>query len=153
PIANRNRAETERLIGFFVNTLGLRVSLAGNPSFRLLLRRVKEVCLGAYGHQDVPFERLIEEIAPERTLSDKPLFQVMMVLQNAPVEALELPGLKLSQIEVGNRTAKFDLTLLLEEERDYLNGRLEYNADLFDEMTIQRMARHLQTVLEEIVAD
>jgi len=114
---------------------------------------VKEVCLGAYGHQDVPFERLVEEIAPERTLSHTPLFQVMMVLQNAPVETLELPGLKLSQIEVGNRTAKFDLTLLLEEERDYLNGWLEYNADLFDEMTIQRMARHLQTVLKEISAD
>ncbi|HMG76892.1 MAG TPA: amino acid adenylation domain-containing protein, partial [Pyrinomonadaceae bacterium] len=153
PIANRNRAETEGLIGFFVNTLALRVKLSGNPTYQELLGRVREVCLGAYAHQDVPFEKIVEELQPERELSHTPVFQVMMILQNAPVAGLKLPGLKLSQIERENTTAKFDLTLSLSEEGKEVGGWLEYNADLFDEATVARMAGHFKTLVADIVAD
>ena len=110
PIANRNRSETEGLIGFFVNTLVLRGDVRGNPSFRELLRRVRETALSAYAHQDLPFEKLVEELQPERDMSRSPLFQVMFVLQNAPGEALELEGLSLSRVESAVETAKFELT-------------------------------------------
>ena len=115
PIANRNRSETEGLIGFFVNTLVLRGDVRGNPSFRELLRRVRETALGAYAHQDLPFEKLVEELQPERDMSRSPLFQVMFVLQNAPGEALELEGLSLSGVESAGETAKFELMLALAE--------------------------------------
>ncbi len=153
PIANRIRAELENLIGFFANTLALRVSLAGNPTFNELLTRVKEVALEAYAHQELPFEKLVEDLQPKREMSHSPLFQVMMVLQNAPRTKLQLPGLTLSSLEVNNRTSKFNLTLLLEQEDDCLRGLFEYNADLFDELTIQRMAGHFQTLLAGIVAN
>ena len=152
-IANRNRTEIEGLIGFFVNTLVLRTSLAGNPSFEELLKRVREVALGAYAHQDLPFELLVEQLQPQRDLSYTPLFQVMFVLQNAPMSALELPGLTLTPLESNSDSAKFDLTLQMTETEEGLVGSLEYNTDLFEENTIHRMAGHLQTLLEGVVAN
>jgi amino acid adenylation domain-containing protein/non-ribosomal peptide synthase protein (TIGR01720 family) len=153
PIANRNRAEIEGLIGFFVNTLVLRTNLAGNPSFEELLKRVREVALGAYAHQDLPFELLVEQLQPQRDLSHTPLFQVMFVLQNAPMSVLELPGLTLSPVDSDSNTAKFDLTLSITETESGLVGNLEYNTDLFQENSIQRMAAHLQTLLSSIVVN
>jgi amino acid adenylation domain-containing protein len=153
PVANRNRVEIEELIGFFVNTLVLRTDLSGNPTFRQLLGRVSEECLGAYAHQDLPFEKLVEELQPERTLSHSPLFQVMFILQNTPRSALELSGLTLNPLEVDSGAAKFDLTLSMVEETEGLHGELEYDTDLFDAATIERMAGHFHTVLEGIVAD
>jgi amino acid adenylation domain-containing protein len=152
PIANRNRQEIEPLIGFFVNTLVLRTDLSGNPTFRELLGRVREIALGAYDHQDLPFERLVEALQPERNLSHAPLFQVMLVLQNAPQPPLELPGLTLSQMEIERGTAKFDLTLSVEETGQGLTGKLEYNTDLFEPTIIARMVGHFQTLLAGIVA-
>ena len=153
PIANRNRAEIEGLIGFFVNTLVLRTNLASNPTFGELLIRVREVALGAYAHQDLPFEKLVDELQPQRSLSYTPLFQVMFALQNAPMSALELPGLSLSLLASESDSTKFDLTLLMTETAQGLVGNLEYNTDLFELSTISRMAEHLQTLLFGIVAD
>ncbi len=153
PIANRNRAEIEGLIGLFVNTLVLRTNLAENPSFCELLDRVREVALGAYAHQDMPFEQLVEILQPERNLSHQPLFQVMFVLQNAPMSSGEFLGLTLTPLEVETATAKFDLTLSLEDTEQGLSGSLEYNTDLFDAATIARMCGHLQTLLLAIVTN
>ncbi|HHH40712.1 MAG TPA: non-ribosomal peptide synthetase, partial [Chloroflexi bacterium] len=153
PIANRNRAEVEGLIGFFVNTLVISTDLSGNPTFRELLQRVREVALGAYAHQDLPFEMLVDALQPERDLSRSPLFQVMFVLQNAPTATLELPGLTMRLLETDSGTAKFDLTLFVEETEEELRGSLEYNTDLFDGATIGRMLGHYRTLLEAIVAD
>ena len=153
PIANRNRAEIEGLIGFFVNTLVMRTDLSGDPSFREVLKRVREVTLGAYTHQDLPFEMLVEALQPERDLSHTPLFQVMFVLNNAPEKALELSGLHLSPLDVDRGTATFDLTLSLTERPEGLDGYIEYNTNLFDAATIERLVGHFQTLLEGIVAD
>ena len=153
PIANRNRAEIEGLIGFFVNTLVLRSNLSGIPSFRELLGRVREVALGAYAHQDMPFEMLVEELQPERDMSYNPLFQVMFVLQNAPMPDWEFSGLTLSSLAVDSKTAKFDLSLSLTETEQGLIGVFGYNRDLFDEATIARTVGHLQILLEGVVAD
>jgi len=153
PIANRNRAEIEGLIGFFVNTLVLRTDLSGNPSFVDLLSRVREVALGANAHQDLPFEQLVEELQPRRDLSHTPLFQVMFVLQNAPIPSLEFKGLNLTPLVVESSTAKFDLTLSLENTLQGLIGSWEYNTDLFDAATIASMAGHFQTLLEGIIVD
>ncbi|HEX8348925.1 MAG TPA: condensation domain-containing protein, partial [Hymenobacter sp.] len=153
PIANRNRSETEELIGFFVNTLVLRTDLSENPSFQELLGRVREVTLGAYAHQDLPFEQLVEALQPERNLSHPPLFQVMFVLENAPMPTLELPDLTISSLERKTSTAKFDLTMSMEDTEQGLVGSLEYNTDLFDAGTISRMLEHFQTLLEGIVAN
>jgi len=153
PIAGRNRTEIEGLIGFFVNTLLLRTDLSSDPSFRELLGRVRKVALEAYDHQDLPFEKLVEELQPERNLSHSPLFQVMFVLQNAPMTALRLRGLTVNSLKVDSETAKFDLTLSMVEEVDSLRGIIEYNTDLFDGATIHRMVGHFQTLLESIVAD
>jgi amino acid adenylation domain-containing protein len=153
PVANRNRAETEGLIGFFVNTLVLRTDLSGNPTFRELLGRVRAVALGAYAHQDLPFEQLVGALQPERDLSRSPLFQVLFVLQNAPLPALRLGQLTLSPVEVEGGTAKFDLTLSLMDTGQGLEGALEYNTDLFDAATVARMAEHFQTLLAGIAAD
>jgi amino acid adenylation domain-containing protein len=153
PIANRNRKQIESLIGFFVNTLVIKTDLKGNPDFLELLLRIKEETLQAYAHQDVPFERIVEEIQPERNLSHHPLFQVMFVLQNAPMGKLELPQLQLTPWQIEQVTAKFDLTLLMTETEQGIQGRWEYRTDLFDVATINRMVGHLQTLLECIVAN
>ncbi|MCL5995880.1 MAG: amino acid adenylation domain-containing protein, partial [Chloroflexi bacterium] len=153
PIANRDRAEIEDLIGFFVNTLVLRTDLSGNPSFRELLAQVREVTLGAYAHQDVPFEMLVDLLQPERNLNLTPLFQVMFVLQNTPVQILQLPNTTLSHIEVENGQATYDLTLTMVEDAGNIQGIFEYNTDLFDAATISRMAQHMQILLEGIVAN
>ncbi|MGL5076750.1 MAG: non-ribosomal peptide synthetase, partial [Waterburya sp.] len=151
PIANRNRAEIEDLIGFFVNTLVLRTNLEGNPSFPELLQRVKQVTLGAYSHQDLPFEQLVEELKPKRHLNRNPLFDVMFALQNAPEEELTLPGLTLSPIDEANQTAKFDLSLDLFETASGLEGVFEYSTDLFEANTIKRLVGHWQVLLEAII--
>jgi amino acid adenylation domain-containing protein/non-ribosomal peptide synthase protein (TIGR01720 family) len=151
-IANRNRQEIEPLIGFFVNTLALRTDLSGNPTFRALLDRVRQVTLDAYAHQDLPFERLVDELQPERNLSHSPLFQVTLVLQNAPLSPLQLPGLSVAPVDIENVTSAFDLTLFLGETAQGIAGRVEYNTDLFDQTTIARLVKHYQTLLEGIVA-
>jgi amino acid adenylation domain-containing protein/non-ribosomal peptide synthase protein (TIGR01720 family) len=153
PIAGRNRTEIEGLIGFFVNTLVLRTDLSGDPSFRELLRRVRRVALEAYAHQDLPFEKLVEELQPERNLSHSPLFQVMFVLQNAPMTDLRLTGLTARPLKVDIEAAKFDLALSIVEELGSLRGVIEYNTDLFDGATIHRMIGHFQTLLENIVTE
>jgi acyl carrier protein len=153
PIANRTRAELEGLIGFFVNTLVLRTNLGGDPSLRELLRRVQKVCLDAYMHQDLPFERLVQEVEPERDLGREPLFQVMFALQNTPLPEITLPGgLTLAPMSLDNRTAKFDLTWFFWETERGLFGMLEYNTDLFDRETIAWMASEYRALLERIAA-
>ena len=152
PIANRNRSEIEGLIGFFINTLVLRSNLAGNPTFKQLLAQVREVTLGAYAHQDLPFEQLVEELQPERDLSHSSLFQVMFILQNAPTETLHLPNLTLNPLTVESKTANFDLTLSMVETEAGLKGGIEYNTDLFNADRITRMLGHLQTLLAGIIA-
>ncbi|HEX8179495.1 MAG TPA: amino acid adenylation domain-containing protein, partial [Pyrinomonadaceae bacterium] len=152
PIANRRRSELEDLIGFFVNTLALRTDLAGRPTFRELLARVREVTLGAYAHQDVPFEKLVEELQPVRDLSRNPLFQVMFALQNAPMEPLGLAGLTLSPQEFDIGATRFDLECHFWEQPDGLRGFMAYSTDLFDEETVLRLAGHFTTLLESAVA-
>jgi len=152
PIANRTRVETEGLIGPFFNNLILRTDLSGDPTFRELLERVRETTLGAYAHQDLPFEKLVEELQPERSLSHTPLFQVMFTLLNAPTSALELPGLILCPVEVSTGTSKYDLVLDMIEEKEGLQGRLYYSTDLFDATTVGRMMGHFETLLQGILA-
>jgi amino acid adenylation domain-containing protein len=150
-IAGRNNAEVEPLIGFFVNALVLRTDLSGNPSFRHLLHKVKEVCLGAYAHQDVPFEKLVEELQPERSLGYQPLFQVVFQLHNGPGEAMRLADHVCSQFRhAAADTAKFDLNLGLTPTPQGLAGSITYSADLFDHASIQRMAEHFQLLLDSI---
>ncbi|XYI03830.1 non-ribosomal peptide synthase/polyketide synthase [Sorangium sp. So ce1128] len=153
PIAGRTAAETEGLIGFFVNTLVLRTDLSGEPSFVDLLRRVRDVTLGAYAHQHVPFERLVEALSPERDLSRSPLFQVMFALQNAPLPDLALGDVALRPLQIAGTTSKFELTLVLGEDDGRLAGAIEYNTDLFDAATIERLSAHLVTLLESAVSD
>ena len=153
-IANRNRVELEPLIGFFVNTLALRTNLQQNPTFQALLAQVRQVTLDAYTHQDLPFEKLVEELQVERTLSHSPLFQVMFVLQNAPRDKYELPGgLSMTTVQAEWSVGKFDLTLNLSETETELRGFLAYNFDLFDATTIARMVKHFQTLLEGVVVN
>ena len=153
PIAGRNRVETEGLIGFFVNTLVMRTDLSGNPTMRELIRRVREVTLGAYAHQELPFEKLVDELQVERSLSYMPLFQVVFQLQNAGQDLLELPGLSLSAAGETSGIAKFDLTLTMSESGEVISGALAYNTDLFDETTVTRMLMHFQMLLESISAN
>jgi amino acid adenylation domain-containing protein len=153
PTANRDRAEFEKLIGFFINTLVLRADLTGTPSFEQLLGRVRRVALAGFAHQVLPFEKVVFELQPERDLSSSPLFQVMFTLQNTPAEALVLPGLELRPFGTGIGTAKFDLTLNMVERPDGLAGSLEHNTDLFDRSTIDRMLGHFRSLLEQVVAD
>ncbi|HBZ82358.1 non-ribosomal peptide synthase/polyketide synthase [Brevibacillus parabrevis] len=153
PVAGRNRQETEKLIGFFVNTLALRTSLSGDLPFTELLARVRETALAAYAHQDVPFEKLVDELQLERSLSYSQLFQVMFVLQNFPLEDVETAGLHVAPVDTESHltTSKFDLTLTMREKEDTLVAAFEYSTDLFDRTTIERMAEHLQHLLASIV--
>ena len=153
PIANRNRLEIEGLIGCFVNALVLRTDLSGNPSFRELLRRVQKVCLGAYSHQDLPFDRLVEELQVKRNLNRNPLFQVMFVQQNASLRTVEQSGLTLSPVEADSETAHFDLTLQIADTDQGLTVALVYNTDLFEADTITRMLENFQTLLQAVAAD
>ncbi len=155
PIANRNQSEVESLIGFFLNTLVFRNDLSGNPSFRELLIRVKEVAMEAYGHQELPFEILVEHLQPQRNLSHTPLFQVMFTLQSSSsdMQNLSLGDVKINLMEISNVTAKFDLSLNMEESKDCLKGFFEYNTDLFDDETIYRMVIHFENLLESIVSN
>ncbi|MEW6367293.1 MAG: amino acid adenylation domain-containing protein [Acidobacteriota bacterium] len=153
PISNRTRVETEPLIGFFANTLALRTDMDRDPSFRELLGRVREIALGAYAHQDLPFEKLVEELHPDRDMSHTPLFQVMFVLQNATQVPRELSGLALELLDVDTGTAKFDLTLSMAENERVIDANFEYNTDLFEHATIERMADNFRVLLSGIVAD
>jgi amino acid adenylation domain-containing protein len=153
PIAGRTRAELEPLIGCFVNALVLRSNLSGDSTFRELLRRVRQTCLEAYAHQDLPFERLVEAMQPARDPSRTPLFQVMLVLQDAPTRPFRLGELTLAPTAIDSGTSKFDLTLYLEEVDRGLRGTIEYSTDLFDAATIARLAGHFQMLLEGAVAD
>ncbi|HEX9939684.1 MAG TPA: amino acid adenylation domain-containing protein, partial [Longimicrobium sp.] len=152
-IAGRTRREVEELIGFFVNTLVLRTDLSGDPSFRETLRRVREATLGAYKNQEVPFEKLVAELQPERSLSHSPLFQVMFTLQNIGGGGGALPGLKVEGLGAAMESAKFDLSLTLAATSQGLRGSLNYSTDLFDRATIERMRGHLARVLEQVAAD
>ncbi|MER5618330.1 amino acid adenylation domain-containing protein [Streptomyces sp. NPDC002215] len=149
PIAGRNRAEIEDMVGFFVNTLVMRTDLSGDPTFTELIDRVKDTALGAYDHQDLPFERLVEELAPQRDLSRNPLFQTMFVLQNTPDnQSWELPGLSVRQLDVAAQESKFDFTFYATEADDGgLDGTIVYSTDLFDEATMVRLAGHFETLL------
>jgi amino acid adenylation domain-containing protein len=150
-VANlRNRQELEGMIGYFLNTLVVRTDLSGNPTFKELLARVREVTIGAYTHQELPFQKLVEEIQPERNLSYNPLFQVVFVLE--PPLA-EMDGWRISQLDIDTGTAKFDLNLELDERPSGIIGRIEYNTDLFEASTISRTIGHFQTLLEGIVSN
>ena len=151
PIANRNRTDIEGLVGFFVNTLVLRSKLSPEITFRNLLAQVRETTLGAYGHQDVPFEKLVEELQPERSLSRQPLFQVLFTLQSS--EGITLDGLESGWMSTKRETAKFDLSLFMGELENGLSSWLSYNSDLFDQATVARMLKHFYTLLEEIAAN
>jgi amino acid adenylation domain-containing protein len=153
PIAGRTRREVEPLIGCFVNTLVLRTDLSGDPSFRELLRRVREVTLGAFDHQDVPFEKLVADLQPERSLSHAPIFQSLFVLQEAGESRGELPGVTVRGVDMDIDTTKFDLSLNLTVTPRGLAGGLIYGTDLFEQTTIQRMAARLRRVIEDVAAD
>jgi amino acid adenylation domain-containing protein len=151
PIANRNCTEIEQLVGFFVNTLVLRARFSGNPAFRDFLQQVRRTAVEAYAHQDLPFERLVDEIKPERALSHHPVFQALFVLQNAPRSHFALPNLELSLVPTEIVTAKFDLGMSLTESDEGIHGMMEYNSDLLDATTIERMVRHYGTLLASVV--
>ncbi|MFD2168535.1 amino acid adenylation domain-containing protein [Tumebacillus lipolyticus] len=151
PVAGRHRGETENLIGFFVNTLVMRTQLSGEMSFVDLLQQVRDVSLRAFANQDLPFDRLVEELVLERDLSSSPLFQVLFVLQNAFYETVQFPDIQSEEFFVDTSTAKFDLTLQMHEAEQGLVASLEYSTDLFDRATILRMIVHLQNLFQSIV--
>jgi amino acid adenylation domain-containing protein/non-ribosomal peptide synthase protein (TIGR01720 family) len=153
PVANRNRAEIEGLIGFFVNTLVLRSNISSDQSFRQLLAGVKRTALEAYEHQDLPFETLVDELRLERNQSHTPLFQVMFTLQELTGRSLTFPGLTITPLDLDTGTSKFDIILTMGQRGDLFKGGLEYNTDLFDASTIQRMAEHYQMLLNSIIAN
>lgn len=153
PVANRNRTELEPLIGFFVNTLVLRTDLSGDPSFRELLGRVRDVTLGAFAHQDVPFEKLVEELQPERDTSRTPLFQVMFSLQNAPLPPMRMGDVEISLLDDETEVSPFDLSFDVMERADGLLCTAEYNTDLFDSATVRRMLNHFAVLLDAAVND
>jgi len=161
PTAGRNRVETEKLIGCFINNLVLRSDVSGDPSYRELLRRVRQTSLEAMAHQDLPFEKLVEELQPRRALDHHPIYQVMFVLQNVPRSRAKLPGLTLTPVRLDSGIARFDLSLCMGQPADdaaisvgsIQSNTIEYNTDLFDDATIERMIGHFQTLLTGIVAD
>ena len=151
PVAGRSRREFEKLIGFFLNTLVLRLDLSGNPTFAEVIRRVREVCLGALSHQELPFEKLVEELHPARNLGHNPLFQVSFAFQNTPRVSPQLSTIKVDDLEVETGIARFDLHLFMEEMDGLLKGYCDYDANLFDAETIERLLGHFQTLLEGVV--
>lgn len=151
PVAGRERPETRGLIGFFINTLVLRTDLSGNPNFREVLQRVRAVASGAYAHQDLPFDKLVEELQPERNLSYNPLFQVMFILQNAPIPTVEIPGVSFSPQEVDMGTSKFDLKVSIWDDPAGFKGSFEYQTDLFNPETIAQMVEDYESVLHQVV--
>jgi amino acid adenylation domain-containing protein len=153
PVAGRNRTEFETLIGFFLNMLVLRTDLSGNPTFRDLLTRVRKICLGALNHQELPFERLVQELHPERDLSRNPLFRVTFAFQNTPKRPMRFGTLIVSELEVETGIARFDLHLFLQEEGNLLRGHMDYSTDLFDGETVARLINHFQNLLEGIVSN
>ncbi|MEM6403793.1 MAG: amino acid adenylation domain-containing protein, partial [Cyanobacteria bacterium P01_D01_bin.116] len=153
PIANRNQREIEPLIGFFVNTLVLRTQFEENISFAELLKTVRQTAIEAYAHQDLPFEQLVKELQPQRSLSHNPLFQVMFALQNTDMGAIDFPELTSTKLEMESVVSKFDLFLSMNETSTGLKGEWEYNSDLFDEATINRWIEHFQVLLEGIIAN
>lgn len=152
PMAGRNRPEVEGLIGFFINALVLRSDLSGDPDFNELVSRVKNVCLDAYTHQDIPFEKLVEKLQAGRDLSRNPIFQVALVLQNTPEDYLQLPNVNVTEMELPQVTSKFDLTLSLREYADGITGTLNYNSDLFERPTVERMMDHFRVLLESAIS-
>jgi hypothetical protein len=151
-VANRNRTEIEGLIGFFVNLLPLRTDLGGNPTFEELLGRIREVTLGAYTHQDLPFGKLVGTLQSARSLGHQPVVQVLFVLQNTPISTLDLPRLKVSSVELSDEVSRFDLGLFVEESEEDLTGSWKYRVDLFDVTTIAHMSTSFTTLLDSIVA-
>jgi hypothetical protein len=152
-MASRSRVELEGLIGFFVNLLVIRSDVSGNPSYRQLLHTVRNKTLEAYAHQDVPFDKLVEELQPERHLNDTPLFQVLFVFQNTPSESIGIPDLMIHPIHVPVTTSKFDLALFVTEGEDRINLNWQFKTELFAPGTIRRMASHFETLLESIVSN
>jgi len=153
PVANRDQVELEKLIGFFINTLVLRGDLAGNPSFRELMKRSRQVALAAYAHQDLPFEKLVETLQPERTLGQNPLYHAWFVLQNAPLPPLELPGLSMTLLEIDSGTVRHDLLLDIWQSSAGLHCTFEYKTDLFDKAMISRLAKSLEILLQQVVSN
>ncbi|UCH96115.1 MAG: amino acid adenylation domain-containing protein, partial [Candidatus Aminicenantes bacterium] len=153
PIAGRQRVELENLIGLFVNTLVMRTDLSQEPTFKTLLGRIRATALPAYSHQDMPFEKLVEELNPRRNLSVTPLFQVMFLLQNAPMPPARISGLTITPIQIDTGFSQMDLSLTLWEEEGIMKGTFEYNTDLFEPATIRRMVGHFQALLDAITAD
>src|SRR4029079_14642357 len=153
PVAGRTRLETEDLIGLFVNTLVQRTRFTNELTFRDLLAEAREVTLQAHAHQHLPFEKLVGELQPERTLSYSPLFQAMFVFQNTSAEEFDIHGLSLSRIDAEEETAQFDLNLRIDERAGEFTGRLNYNTDLFERATVERMTRHFLQLLGEMVRD
>jgi len=151
-VANRPNLETERLIGFFINLLPLRCNLSGNPTFGALLGRLRETTLACYAHQDMPFDKLVEELRPERNLSQNPLTQVLFVMQNTPRATKEFCGLKLSRFEMPITQSKFDVAVFASENDKEMNFHWVYSADLFGPATISSMSRHYENLLRSVVA-
>lgn len=148
-VAGRVRRQTEAMVGFFANTLVMRARVAGNENFEALLRRVKADAIDAYAHQDLPFEQLVAEIAPERDLASQPLLSVVLAFLNFPAPTFEFENIRLRQLEIDPQSSKFDLSLYLQPDGEGLDGRFEYASDLFDQVTIERFAGHLLRVLEQ----
>ncbi|HEU5459810.1 MAG TPA: condensation domain-containing protein, partial [Pyrinomonadaceae bacterium] len=153
PVANRNKAELEGLIGFFINSLVLRTRLDGDPTFLELLARVRDVTLGAYAHQELPFEKIVEALQPDRNLSHSPLYQIAFILENTPRAEVETDGLVLTPLRTEAVSSKFDLTLALAQFGSNLLGSVEYNTDLFERSTIERMITHYISILEAVADD
>jgi non-ribosomal peptide synthetase component F len=152
-VANRSHQKTEDLIGFFINQLVLRTDLSGNPTFRELLVRVRDVALGAYANQDVPFEKVVDALKPERSLARQPLFQFKIDLQNAPVSSLHLPGFTLSPLDIVITVTHTDVTLSMLDSGDVITGFIQYSTDLFDHSAIKRVLDHYQMVLNRVVTE